>query len=88
MVQTTLNYFLDPSLGGITWYTPGAAGVLCRKLDTRSVQIHYMRDREADFNIHKQSFQLCKFTTAAKEFTGDEIKSVIYPEAEELLKKV
>jgi hypothetical protein len=87
-VETKLNYYLDPSLGGITWYTPGTAMTVRRKFDTRPVRIHDMRGREDDFDINKQSFQLSKFTTKATEFIDEEIKRVTYPEIEDLLKKV
>ncbi len=87
-VEANINYYLDPSLGGITWYTPGSAGVYRRKFDPKTVQIHDMRGHEAEFDIHKQSFQLCPFTTTARQFTDDEIKSVVYAEAQEFLKKV
>lgn len=88
VVETTLNYYLDPSLGGITHYTPGSAGVYRRKFDPRTVQIRDIRGHEDEFDIHKQSFQLCNFTTAAKEFTDEEIRGVMYPEVGEFLKNV
>ncbi|KIW35015.1 uncharacterized protein PV07_01742 [Cladophialophora immunda] len=87
-VEVSLNYYLDPSLGGITHYTPGSAGVYRRKFDTRKVVIHDMRGRESEFNIHKQSFEVAPFTTACKDFVDSEIKSVMYAEAQELLKKI
>jgi len=88
VVDTTLNYYLDPSLGGITWYTPGTAMTVRRKFVTRPVQIHDIRGHEEDFNINKQSFQLCKLTTLPTEFTDEEIRQDCYPEVEELLKNV
>jgi hypothetical protein len=87
-LEVTMNYYLDTSLGGITHYTPGSAGVYRRKFDSRSVQIRNMRGQEDDFDIHTQSFKMCPFTTAAKEFTDDEIRSVMYSEAQEFLKKM
>jgi hypothetical protein len=87
-VKTTINYYLDPSEGGISWYTPGTAMIVRRKFDTRPVQIHDIRGHEAEFTINKQAFQLCKYNTAATEFTDEEIKKVMYPEVEELVKKV
>ena len=88
VLEATMNYYLDPSLGGITHYTPGSAGVYRRKFDSRPVKIRNMRGQEDDFDIHTQSFKKCAFTTAAKEFTDGEIKSVMYSEAQEFLKKV
>jgi hypothetical protein len=87
-VEATINYYLDPSLGGITHYTPGSAGVYRRKFDPHTTTIHDIRDHEADFNIHKQSFQVSPFTTTCQEFTDEEIKKIMYDEAQEFLKKV
>jgi hypothetical protein len=87
-VKTTINYYLDPSKGGITWYTLGSAMILRRKFDTQPVTINDMRGREKEFEIHKHSFQLCEYKTACKNITDEEVKRIMYPEAEALLKKV
>ena len=87
-VETTINYYLDPSKGGISWYTPGTAMILRRKFDTRPVTINDMRGHEGEFDIHKQSFQLCEYKTACINITDEEVKRIMYPEAEALLKRV
>lgn len=87
-VDVTLNYYLEPELGGVTHYVPGSAGVYRRKFDPHTVTIHDVRGHKDEFNIHKQSFQVSPFTTACKEFTNEEIKKVMYDEAQEFLKKV
>jgi hypothetical protein len=87
-VEVALNYYLDPSLGGITHYTPGSAGVYRRKFDTHRVTVHDMRGQEDHFDIHKQSFQPALFTTACKDFVDDEIRNVMYAEVGEFLKKM
>jgi len=88
VVQTTLNYYLDPALGGHSSFNPGTAGYYRRSFDTQPVQIHDIRGRESEFNLNKQGFQLYKHTSDEKHFTDDEkVKSVVYPETEKLLKK-
>lgn len=87
-VKTHLNYYLDPSRGGITWYTPGTAMTVRRKFENHPVNIYDMRGHESDFDINIHSFQPCKFTTAAKELTDEQIKEVMYPEVTSLVQKV
>jgi hypothetical protein len=87
-IEANINYYLDPSKGGITWYTPGSAMILRRKFDTQPVTINDMRGREDEFEIHKHSFQFAKFKTACKNITDEEVKRIMYPEAEALLKKM
>lgn len=87
-VDTTLNYYLDPSKGGITWYTPGSAMIYRRKFDEQPVTIRDMRGHEHEFDIHKNAFEFRKFHTEATKFTPEEIREVMYPEAAEFVKKV
>ena len=88
-VYTTLNYYLDPALGGHLAFEAGTVGYYRRKFDERPVQIHDIRGQIGDFNISKQGFQLIKHISAEKDYTNDEqVKRIVYPEVEELLKKV
>lgn len=88
-IDTTLNYYLDPALGGHSAFEVGTAGYYRRKFDERPVQIHDIRGQEEDFDLSKQGFQHLKHTSAEKEFRNDEqVKRIVYPEVEELLKKV
>ncbi|KAF9889826.1 hypothetical protein FE257_006916 [Aspergillus nanangensis] len=89
MVRTKLNYFLDPELGGHVDIIPGTAGFYRCNHDTHSVDIHDIKDREEEFNLNKQGFQIYLHDSAEKEFRDDEqIKAVYYPETEAWLKKV
>lgn len=88
-VQTTLNYYLDPSQGGHTSYQIGVSDYYRRKFDPHPAQIQDIRGREADFNLEKHGFQHHKHTSAEKDFDRDEqVKRVVYPEVEQLLKGV
>jgi hypothetical protein len=88
VVHTTLNYYLDPALGGHDSFQIGIASYYRRKFDEHPVQIHNIRGRESDFTLGKQGFQHLKHTSVEKDFTDDEqVKSVVYSETEKLLKK-
>ncbi|KAF2426611.1 GA4 desaturase family protein [Tothia fuscella] len=88
MALVRLNYYLDPSQGGITHYTPGTAGILRRKFDTQEVRIQDLRGQEDKFNFHQSSFQVSKFDIDMEGKTNDEMKRDIYPQAEEFIKKI
>jgi hypothetical protein len=87
-VQANINYYLDPSLGGITSYVPGTAGILRRKFDTRPVQVQDLRTSKDEFSIHMNSFQVSKFDIPVNEIVDEEMKSVVYPQAEEMIKNM
>jgi hypothetical protein len=88
-IDTSLNYYLDPARGGHSSFEPGTAGYFRRKFDKRPVQIHDIRGHTDDFNVSKQGFQLVKHTSAEKAYIVDEeVKRIVYPEVEKLLKKV
>lgn len=64
-------------------------GYYRRKFDERPVQVRDIRGRAGDFNISKQGFQLVQHTSAERDYADDEqVKRIVYPEVEELLKKV
>jgi hypothetical protein len=87
-INTTLNYYLDPALGGHSAFEVGTAGYYRRKFDEHPVQIHDIRGHEGDYSISKQGFQHVKHTSTEKNYTDDEqVKRVVYPEVEKLLKK-
>jgi hypothetical protein len=89
VVQTTLNYYLDPRFGGHSEFVPGTAGAYRRAFDAQPVQISDIREREAEFSLSTSGFQLYKHTSVEKDFRDEElVKSVVYPETEKLLKKV
>jgi len=88
-IHTTLNYYLDPALGGHSAFEAGTVGYYRRKFDERPVHIHDIRGQAGDFNINKQGFQLVKHTSAERDYVDEEqVRRIVYPEAEELLKKV
>lgn len=89
VVNTTLNYYLDPSKGGHTSYQIGVSDYYRRKFDTRPVQIHDIRGQEAHFSLDTHGFQHYKHTSAEKDFDDDDrVRNVVYPEVEQLLKDV
>ena len=88
-IHTTLNYYLDLALGGHSSFEAGTVGYYRRKFDERPVQVRDIRGRAGDFNISKQGFQLVQHTSAERDYADDEqVKRIVYPEVEELLKKV
>jgi len=60
-----------------------------RPSETHSVFVRDMRDREMDFSLDKNGFQIHQNTASEKEFLDDErIKDAYYAEVEQLLKDV
>lgn len=89
VVNTTLNYYLDPSKGGHTSYQIGVSDYYRRKFDSRPAQIHDIRGREDQFSLETHGFQHYKHSSAKQDFNdNDQIKAVVYPEVEQLLKDV
>ena len=58
-----------------------------RPVETHNVTIGDIRGREDEFSIDKQGFQIYPHVSQEKDFLDEEhIKSVYYPETEQLLK--
>lgn len=88
-INTTLNYYLDPSKGGHTTYQIGVSDYYRRKFDTRPVQIEDLRPRQSEFKLDVHGFQHAKHTSEEKTFDdNDRVRRVVYPETAELLKSV
>ena len=87
-IQTDVNYYLDPSKGGITAFVPGTAGILRRKFETQQVKIRDLRGHEDEFKIHKHAFEPIKWKLPTDGITDEEIKKHVYPEAEKIVKKM
>ena len=88
-IDATINYHLDPSQGGTSFFIPGSAGNYRRKANERSVQITDIRGNESEFKLGKQGFELRRHVSTEKDFENDEVvKDVVYKETSELLKKV
>lgn len=86
-VETTLNYYLDPSKGGHTSYQIGVADYHRRKFEPHQARIQDIRGREDQFNLETHGFQHHKHVSAEKEFVDNEqVKKIVYPEVEQLLK--
>ncbi|KAI1746513.1 hypothetical protein F4782DRAFT_524282 [Xylaria castorea] len=88
VVETTMNYYLDPSKGGTETCSFGTVGVLRRKFDTHAIQVNDLRGRENEFDIHTHSFQSCKWKPSTASLDSSEIVQVLYPEAEEFIKTI
>ncbi|KAI1813345.1 hypothetical protein GGS20DRAFT_599346 [Poronia punctata] len=87
-VDTTMNYHLDPAMGGMKNVTFGTVGVLRRKFDNHPIKVTDLRGREADFKIHANAFEVCRWKPSTDSLEDDEIKKIVFPEAEEFIKKV
>ena len=88
-VETILNYYLDPSEGGHTSYQIGVSDYYRRKFEPHQAQINDIRGREDQFDLETHGFQHHNHTSAEKDFDSDEqVKKVVYPEVEQLLKDV
>ena len=86
-VNTTLNYYLDPSKGGHTEYQIGVSDYYRRKFDPHQVQISDIRGQEDLFKLDTHGFERVKHTSAEKHFDDNErVKQVVYPETEKLIK--
>lgn len=92
IVQTELNYYLDPSHGGSDVLYLGTAGYYRLKHDGRRVDITDMRSvvgaSEGFFSLDTQGFELVTHPSAERDYDDDaRVKDVAYREAQELLKK-
>ncbi|KAI0395640.1 hypothetical protein F5Y17DRAFT_474172 [Xylariaceae sp. FL0594] len=88
VVNTTMNYYLDPCKGGQKHCTFGTVGVLRRKFDNHSIQVQDVRGREDEFDIHTHAFQLGRWRPSTDSLLEGDIKETIYREAEEYVKQV
>lgn len=87
VVNTTLNYYLDPSKGGHTSYQIGVSDYYRRKFDPHVAQIYDIRGLEQEFTLATHGFQHAKSVSEEKDFNDDEqVKATVYPEVEQLLK--
>jgi hypothetical protein len=88
IVNTTLNYYLEPEHGGSTFFYPGTAGNYRRKFNEQAVQVTDVRGSETDFRLDKQGFEVRRHVSAEKDFADEDVvKDVVYKETAELLKK-
>ena len=87
IIHTTLNYQLDPSEGGSSWFGPFTVHSYRRKFNEKAVQVRDIGGHEDDFELHRHGFQLVAHTSKEKDFDDVErIMKFVYPEMEELLK--
>lgn len=88
-VQTTLNYYLPPSVGGVATYYPGTASDKRRTHQPREVTVTDIRGWESAFDLDKQGFQMVEGATVEKTFDDDaRVRGVYYPECIELVKRM
>ncbi|KAH9910967.1 uncharacterized protein BXZ73DRAFT_108331 [Epithele typhae] len=90
-VPTTLNYYTPTAAGKPYHYVeepPAGKPKTNVGQEPHSVLIHNARGREDEFGLDKSGFQFVKWPSVEREFDDEErIKSVYYPEVEELLKR-
>ncbi|KIX93997.1 uncharacterized protein Z520_10334 [Fonsecaea multimorphosa CBS 102226] len=90
VVQSTINYYLDPSKGGATDFYPQTASAFRRKFEQYPVQVTDIRglDKE-EFNLDKEGFTFVQHESEEKEFADDdEVKDRLFREAADILKGV
>ncbi|KAK0510643.1 hypothetical protein JMJ35_007075 [Cladonia borealis] len=87
-VPTKLNYYKDPGDGsGPAPTYVGKPETYERPFEPLDVVVQDIRGREDQFTLDKNGFQIYRHESKEKDFTDDEqIKSVYYPETEQLLK--
>ena len=87
-VPTQLNYYKDPGDGSEP--APSYVGkpeTYERPFEPLDVVVEDIRGREDQFTLDKNGFQIYHHESKEKDFTDDDqIKSVYYPETEQLLK--
>lgn len=89
VVNTTLNYCLEPLQGEPSPFYPGTAGNYRREFNEQAVQVTDLRGSENDFSLDKQGFELRRHVCTEKDFADEAVvKDVVYEETAELLKKV
>lgn len=89
-IQTPINYWLDPKLGGFETYVPGTVGYhFDRKFSPAIVTVQDIRGREASYSIENQGFQLLRDCPPIKVDGADSelIKTTIYAQTEDLIKR-
>ena len=90
-VEATLNYLLDT--GQTPWAFTGGPGSTERRsfgeYDPRKVVIHNGRPMVSDFELDRQGFRFIRHDTRVKDFSDEEeVRSVYYPEMQELVKEL
>jgi len=89
-VTTTLHYFKDNEDGSPP--APSYAGkpeTFSRPTLPQQVTVYDIRGSEDQHTLDTKGFQVVKHDSKEKDFLSDEqIKSIYYPETEELLRKV
>ena len=87
-VSTQLNYYKDPGDGSEP--APSYVGkpeTYERPFEPLDVVVEDIRGREDQFTLDKNGFQVYRHESKEKDFIDDDqIKSVYYPETEQLLK--
>lgn len=87
-VETTLNYYKDPGDGSEP--APAYVGrpeTYERPAETLDVTVHDIRGQEKNYTLDQNGFQIYAHRSVEVDFVDDEkIKSVYYPETEQLLK--
>jgi hypothetical protein len=87
-VTANINYYLEVSQGGTEVIYPGTARDKLRKYDSTLVKITDLRSCEEDFTLDIHGFQLVPHASVEKDFDDQEIiKTVVYQEIEDLLKR-
>jgi hypothetical protein len=86
-VESIINYF---PVDGPRKVYPGTAGYQRRKFDSRTVNISDIRGVEHDFKLETNGFQVVKKTwpETKADFTDQQVKNSVYPEAIKVVKQL
>lgn len=88
-VRANVNYFLEIADGGTDVIYPGTAADKLRRVNGVPMQITDLRECNEHFSLDKHGFQFVPHKSVEAAFEDNEkIKSVVYPETIELLKRV
>ena len=86
VVEAPINYFLDPDAGG---RRSEIHHLIKGTFSPQQVEVADIRGREAEFTLDKHGFELVKHDMPQQPVVSDDIvKSKIYPQCAELVKKV
>jgi hypothetical protein len=86
---TNINYFLEIDQGGTDTVYPGTATDKLRPLHGVSMQMNDIRSCDDKFDLDVHGFALVQHKSAESKYEDKErIASIVYKEAEELMKEL
>ena len=87
VINTSVNYHLDPKDGESETVIVGTASSYRRRHDPHTVQAYDIRGHEEDFSLDKQGFEYRSHPPIDFDVSEEHTKTVVYSEIAEYLKK-